>query len=1481
MVETYDATSRVALFSLPVLALLISCSSKPAKSTCTSEANPDGGATIVCGDGTTIAVKNGEPGTSCTVTDNGNGTSTLACDDGTSTVVTSGADGTSCTVTANADGTKTIQCEDGTSATVSDGTDGTSCTASVNPDGTKTISCDDGTSVTVSPSGDPNDVSAPTTVALPTNHAFRDTVTVSLLCSDAGSGCQATYFTLDGSTPTSASFQYNAPLVLTDTTTVKFFSIDNAANAEAPSTITFLHDDQPPTTVTSPAGGPFGGTLELQFDCDDAAGSGCLATYFTLDGSAPSTLSLQYVAGDPAEPIFDTTTVRYFSVDAAGNIEPLQETTFVLDTTPPTTTLSVAGGTYKDAQTVSLSCDDGDGTGCAAIFYSTDPTASAAEFLAYSTAIAVDASAVLRFYSVDGAGNAEEIQSAIYVIDHDPPLATASPTGGWNRYTYQSITLSCDDGAGSGCEGIYYTTDGTPPTTSSAKYTGTPVTLYATAGGLVLQFIAVDSAGNESNVYSETYLYDGYAPTVTYTVSNGTVFSTSTDVELTCTDSQSGCDAIYYTTDGTYPSSSADQLYSGPVTISSTLQIRWIAYDNVGRTSSTGYLNLVLDTAAPVITGSLPVDGEPWASLTPEVYVDFDEAIDSTSVTSSYFQIVGVPATVQYASGSSTRIQLIPQAPLAADTTYTIEVAAGVKDLLGNATSQASTLSFTTRRFGTPLVNNARPQVTLQQIDFQGDTDAAVLTKTLTGTAALVHRTAAAAGPPPSWGSARELGREVNTVFNLSGGDYLARQVASNSGYLVAYQDGTDVILERTEGGVLQHTSTLADVTISNLALATDGTGYMVLWRTTGTATSAPMQARNFAAGTWSADTAVDSLSGIRPSDVSAAGAAGRYAVGAVGTMTFYTGTLWTPLAIVASGSFPPQINVESNGSDIMLYWQGWNNNDPIQAALVATDGTFVTQTIATSYPRFLDLAPTSTGFRMLYTESPAYRELRVRDFSTGAWQPFVTVILNYASTTFLGGQLLGPEANHVVYERHDSAGDSFAFEHIAWNSTDAWGATPATVYSTTYDKLPTSSAYGRYGFAFTDHQGILQISFLAAGALSAPVSLDLGLGGSQKSPLTAVRADGATLVAYTQAAPSNYSGGASECVAQTWQGQTPSPPTVLGQGNCVEVAATDTIFAVHFRTALYDPLANSIQWRDRVRIYSADTWLPENVPPAAVGAMEASSAELALFWSVANELHAVVWQASDNTWVGDTFLGTTYSNADLRTASSGDSMMVTYRTAVSSLASVERVFNPASSSYLWGSPKSVVSTSLTYSDFEHLGLGANDTEYFLAWGNTKTNTYGVKYHPVTTQVYDGTWHAAVERNAYWYNDNGRVAAASAGFALTLYNGLGIQSVWFYSNAGSELHLNPDSAASPIHDVVPYAAGLVVTYDAAGELYARYYDGSTWGVSRSVWADTPVQVGATAVARGADLGVLWSAQTTDPTVSTLYNLTLPAAAVVP
>jgi len=96
---------------------------------------------------------------------------------------------------------------------------------------------------------DADDV-APVTVASPSTGEYNSSQNITLSASDLVSGVAATYYTTDGTDPTTSSTQYSSPITISETTTLKFFSVDNAENSEAIKTETYTISTTPTPTPT-------------------------------------------------------------------------------------------------------------------------------------------------------------------------------------------------------------------------------------------------------------------------------------------------------------------------------------------------------------------------------------------------------------------------------------------------------------------------------------------------------------------------------------------------------------------------------------------------------------------------------------------------------------------------------------------------------------------------------------------------------------------------------------------------------------------------------------------------------------------------------------------------------------------------------------------------------------------------------------------------------------------------------------------------------------------------------------------------------------------------------------------------------------------------------------------------------------------------------------------------------------------------------
>jgi len=96
----------------------------------------------------------------------------------------------------------------------------------------------------------------PVTVAVPDQGVFYTPQAVVLTCSEGAGRCGNTYYTSDGSDPTTNASLYSAPIAIAKDTTLKFFSLSTNGGSETVKTKTYTFIDSPPPSV--PALGPWG-----------------------------------------------------------------------------------------------------------------------------------------------------------------------------------------------------------------------------------------------------------------------------------------------------------------------------------------------------------------------------------------------------------------------------------------------------------------------------------------------------------------------------------------------------------------------------------------------------------------------------------------------------------------------------------------------------------------------------------------------------------------------------------------------------------------------------------------------------------------------------------------------------------------------------------------------------------------------------------------------------------------------------------------------------------------------------------------------------------------------------------------------------------------------------------------------------------------------------------------------------------------------
>ena len=409
----------------------------------------------------------------------------------------------------------------------------------------------------------------------PAAGTYTSAQTVSI--SDATAGATI-YYTLDGSAPTTASMKYVGAITVGTTETINAIATATGNVTSAVGSATYTINLPAAATPTfSTAAGTFTSAQTVSI-ADSTAGA---TIYYTLDGSAPTTASMKYTG---AISVASTETINAIATASGFNQSAVASATYTINQpTAATPVFSPVAGTYTTYQTVSIS----DTTTGATIYYTLDGSTPTAASAKYTTPISVTVSETINAIAIATGNNNSAIASAKYVINLQPAATPAFTPAPATYTTIQTVTIA-DTTTGAT---IYYTLDGSAPTTSSTKYTG-PITVSVSE---TINAIATATGFLQSAVGTGAYTINlPTAATPTFTPPAG-AYSTSQSV--TISDATAGT-VIYYTTDGSTPTT-ASAVYSTPIVVSATETLKAIA-------TETGYLQSAVGTAAYTFTVANP-----------------------------------------------------------------------------------------------------------------------------------------------------------------------------------------------------------------------------------------------------------------------------------------------------------------------------------------------------------------------------------------------------------------------------------------------------------------------------------------------------------------------------------------------------------------------------------------------------------------------------------------------------------------------------------------------------------------------------------------------------------------------------------------------------------------------------------------------------------------------------------------------------------
>lgn len=272
--------------------------------------------------------------------------------------------------------------------------------------------------------------------------------------------------------------------------------------------------------------------------------------HYTIDGATPDENSTAYSAP------FDVTTsctVKAIAVKANYANSDIATTVIVIDTpTVAAPTFAPAGGVYTDSVAVSIICGDT----AATVRYTTDGSEPTETSTLYEGPITLNTTTTIKAKAFKTNWHTSETVEATYTIVNEPILTVTPAALTFNSnilsnsitvsaaYINGPIVLACnnphftlsDDTLTNGNSTVTVTFDGTEPAMGAITITGDTLSAQVSLSATVT------------------------LPTPTFTPASG-ASDTLIEVAVTCANANA---AIYYTTDGTTPDTTA-ALYTAPI----------------------------------------------------------------------------------------------------------------------------------------------------------------------------------------------------------------------------------------------------------------------------------------------------------------------------------------------------------------------------------------------------------------------------------------------------------------------------------------------------------------------------------------------------------------------------------------------------------------------------------------------------------------------------------------------------------------------------------------------------------------------------------------------------------------------------------------------------------------------------------------------------------------------------------------------------
>ncbi|AST93337.1 hypothetical protein BC6307_19750 [Sutcliffiella cohnii] len=289
-------------------------------------------------------------------------------------------------------------------------------------------------------------------------------------------------------------------------------------------------DTEPPvTTINAPENWTNESVTLTLFATDED--TGVANTYYSINDSAFVEGKSFVVEGEGIH------TISFYSVDKVGNKEEVQTVKVKIDQSSPVTTSNISNEKWlNEAYKVEFTAEDGK-SGVGNTYYSINGSA-----FTEGTSFTISKEGVheVSYYSVDKAGNVEEVKTEQVKLDFTLPETTSNIEEGWLKEVY-SVQLTATDEK-SGVATTYYSLNG------SDFVEGTSFTIEE-EGIHEVSYYSVDNAVNVEEVKTEQVKLDFTVPETSSNIVDAWLAEAFT-LQLAATDNLSGVMKTYVSVNG-------------------------------------------------------------------------------------------------------------------------------------------------------------------------------------------------------------------------------------------------------------------------------------------------------------------------------------------------------------------------------------------------------------------------------------------------------------------------------------------------------------------------------------------------------------------------------------------------------------------------------------------------------------------------------------------------------------------------------------------------------------------------------------------------------------------------------------------------------------------------------------------------------------------------------------------------------------------